>query len=587
MSHIQSDTVFPISVAIIYPMHSYTNSQTTASFSAYDFPEALQHTLAHMQYTVPTTIQQKAIPSILADHDILGSAATGSGKTGAFAIPLVAKLLNSSQDMVLVLTPTRELASQVMSIFKQLLGKRSKIKTALLIGGEHIKRQFDQLREQPRVIVGTPGRVNDHIERKTLKLHNTKYLVLDETDRMLDMGFDEQIAAIIQDLPTQRQTLMFSATISNRIAGLSKQYLTNPQRVDCGDTNRPAPKITQENIHTSEKGKYNILKEELNKREGSVIIFVKTKRDADDLAFRLRDEDHRANAIHGDLQQRRRERVISDFRQKKYRIMVATDVASRGLDIPHIEHVINFNLPHCPEDYIHRIGRTARAGATGSALNFISPEDDKKWKAINRLMNPSKKQNDEDHDSPRSGQRSYRSTNKGGRFGSSRYGYDKNNRSAHGSHDRRHERGNERGNDRGGRFAAPFGEARRSTDRPQGIFQSSAFAGGKRKKYGTSNGAANIGHAGHAARNTNHYDSRNNNGRATGGYTNTSRHSGYAGQAKASNSNSSTGGRRTFHNPKFDANRKSAPFNAHYEEQSGAVKKGVEKKRYNAYRENA
>ena len=181
---------------------------------------------------------------------------------------------------------------------------------------------------------------------------------------------------------------MFSATIANRIAALAKRYLNNPERVDCGATNTPAPKIKQENIHTSEKAKYNILTQELSKREGSVIVFVKTKRDADELACRLRSHDHLADAIHGDLQQRRRERVIRDFRQQRYRIMVATDVASRGLDIPHIEHVINFSLPHCPEDYIHRIGRTARAGAEGSALNLISPEDDKKWKAIHRLLNP-------------------------------------------------------------------------------------------------------------------------------------------------------------------------------------------------------
>lgn len=486
-----------------------------ASFSMFDFPEALTHTLLHMKYEVPTGIQLKAIPLILNGSDILGSAATGSGKTGAFSIPLVAKLLNSSNESVLVLTPTRELASQVLSIFHQLLGKKSKINTALLIGGDPIVKQFRQLQASPRVIVGTPGRVNDHLIRRTLNLQNTKYLVLDETDRMLDMGFDVQIKEIIRQTPKERQTLMFSATIANRIATLSKEYLTNPQRVDCGASNLPAPKIKQENIHTSQKAKYENLIQELGKRTGSVIIFAKTKRDTDELARRLREDGHRADAIHGDLQQRRRERVVSDYRLKKFRILVATDVASRGLDIPHIEHVINFDLPHCPEDYIHRIGRTARAGAEGAALNLISPEDDKKWRAINQLMNPGSHRNDRDGDrssrAPRRGGYSGNRSNSGGGNGGGGghrafQGYSSNGASSQGG-----------GGYGGGRSSANTGS-------------SAADGGDRRKKYGNSNGASNTG--GYAG-------SREGNGASSGRRTFTNNN------ANSSNSRDSGGARKS------------------------------------------
>lgn len=480
----------------------------TNTFAMFNLPESLSHTLAHMKYEVPTPVQCKTIPRILEGKDILASAQTGTGKTGAFAIPLVAKILESSNDSVLVLTPTRELASQVMDIFHQLLGKRSKISTALLIGGDAIVKQFRQLNQNPRVIVGTPGRVNDHIMRRTLKLHDTKYLVLDETDRMLDMGFDIQIEEIIRHLPTERQTLMFSATIANRIAALSKKYLNNPERIDCGVTNTAAPKIKQENIHTSEKAKYEILTQELGKREGSVIVFVKTKRDADELASRLRHHDHRADAIHGDLQQRRRERVISDFRQKRYRIMVATDVASRGLDIPHIEHVINFNLPHCPEDYIHRIGRTARAGAEGSALNLISPEDDKKWKAINRLLNPGSAKHDHEERSSRGGSRrgGYGGNRPYQQYGSSRGGQGngrgqgggyrgQGGQGGQGGYGRRNQEDNRGGFGGGeghqfGRYASNTSSSSSNSNASRGDTKIS-YVGDKRKKYGSSNGVSN------------------------------------------------------------------------------------------------
>lgn len=358
------------------------------TFSGFGLPAALAQSLERMQYTTPTPIQMQAIPPALEGKDILGSAQTGTGKTAAFSIPLVSRLMNNPRGSAIIMLPTRELAVQVVDVIKKMLGGIGNIPTALLIGGESMGPQFSQLRARPRVIVGTPGRINDHLERGTLMLHDTNFLVLDEMDRMLDMGFSIQIDRIIKFLPKVRQTLMFSATLPANILKMSEKYLNNPVRIAIGQTNATAPKIKQEIIHTEDGNKYSILMEQLTKREGSIIIFVKTKRSADKLADKLNKQGQNAEAIHGDLQQRKRDRVIAAFRAKKYRIMVATDIASRGLDIPHIEHVINYDLPQAPEDYIHRIGRTARAGAEGSSVCLISPDDSGKWRAIHRLLHP-------------------------------------------------------------------------------------------------------------------------------------------------------------------------------------------------------
>ncbi|MBI1274990.1 DEAD/DEAH box helicase [bacterium] len=361
------------------------------NFQSLGLPMQLMHSLEQMQFNTPTPIQAQAIPLALEGKDILGSAQTGTGKTGAFGIPLVAHLLNKPRGSALVLTPTRELAVQVLEALEKMLGKYSPIKTALLIGGEPMPKQFQQLRARPRLIVGTPGRINDHLARGTLALHDAGFLVLDETDRMLDMGFGVQLEKIAKYLPKQRQTLMFSATMPGNIMQLSSKYLTDPVRITVGSTTAAAPKIQQEIIQTSEGDKYNHLIEQLNNREGSIIIFVKTKWGAEKMAIKLSRSGHSADAIHGDLRQNKRDRVIQSFRDKKHRIMVATDIAARGLDIPHIEHVINYDLPQAPEDYIHRIGRTARAGAEGSAICLITPQDGSKWRAIHKLMHPGEK----------------------------------------------------------------------------------------------------------------------------------------------------------------------------------------------------
>lgn len=361
------------------------------NFNSLGLPQPLLQALEHMQFTTPTPIQAQAIPPALEGKDILGSAQTGTGKTAAFGIPIAVKLMSSPRGTALVMTPTRELAVQVSQMLNLLLRKQPGLKSALLIGGESMPKQLDQLRARPRLIVGTPGRINDHLERGSLMLHDTQFLVLDETDRMLDMGFSVQIERIMKFLPPKRQTLLFSATLPHNIVKLSEKYLTHPVRVSVGPSSTPAPKIKQEILHLSEAEKFPQLLTELGQREGSVIVFVKTKWGAEKMAEKLRRQKLSADAIHGDLRQNQRDRVIAAFRNKKHRILVATDIAARGLDIPHIEHVINYDLPQCPEDYIHRIGRTARAGAEGSAMCFITPSDKEKWWAIQRMLNPEAK----------------------------------------------------------------------------------------------------------------------------------------------------------------------------------------------------
>lgn len=376
------------------------------TFQEMDLPKDLVNTLKNMNFETPTPIQSEAIPLALAGKDILGSAQTGTGKTGAFGIPLVAKLLNDPKGSALVITPTRELATQVLKQLHAFLGRKSKIKSALLIGGESMYKQLSDLRQRPRIVVGTPGRINDHLERGSLMLFSTKFLVLDETDRMLDMGFTVQIDNIMRHLTsTDRQTLLFSATLPTNIARIAQKYQTDPVRVAVNAVSSPVEKIKQENLKTNDNDKYPDLLNQLEEREGSIIIFVKTKHGTEKMAKRLSREGHSTDAIHGNLKQNRRDRVLNAFRKKKYRILVATDVAARGLDVPHIKHVINYDLPQCPEDYIHRIGRTGRAGAEGEALNFITPSDRRKWNAIDELLNPDKKRSSQDNTRRSSGRR--------------------------------------------------------------------------------------------------------------------------------------------------------------------------------------
>jgi len=360
------------------------------TFNEAAIPQALFHRLEQIGFVTPTPIQAQAIPVALEGNDILGSAQTGTGKTAAFGIPLVSRLLTDDQANALILLPTRELAGQVLKALQQFIG-RSNIPAVLLIGGEDMGKQIRKLRAKPRLIVGTPGRINDHLIRGTLKLSATNFLVLDEVDRMLDMGFGVQLDAIAKHLTSKRQTLMFSATVPHGIQKISAKYLSDPVRISIGSAHVPAANVKQEHVRLGDKEKYPRLLAELEARQGSILVFVKTKHGADNMSKKLRKLGHQSEALHGDLRQNKRNQVIAGFRAQKYRILVATDVAARGLDIPHIGHVINHDLPQSPEDYIHRIGRTARAGADGEAINFISPSDGAKWHAIEKLLNPGKK----------------------------------------------------------------------------------------------------------------------------------------------------------------------------------------------------
>ena len=393
------------------------------NFEGFSLSQNLKNSLVRMNFIAPTPIQISSIPIALEGKDILGSAQTGTGKTAAFSIPLVELLSRSKHGSALVLTPTRELANQVIAVIIQLLGKNNPIKAACLIGGESMHKQLGQLKSRPRIIVGTPGRINDHLDRKSLKLSDTGFLVLDETDRMLDMGFGVQIDRILKHLPLKKQTLMFSATLPDEIVRMSSKYLKNPERVSMGATNVLSIKIKQEVVHIQQEQKYNELIKQLQQRTGSVLVFVKTKHNSKNLAAKLCKEKFKADALHGNLRQSKRTTVMSAFRNKKFTILVATDIAARGLDVPHIEHVINYDLPQVAEDYIHRMGRTARAGAEGSSLSFITSNDREKWNAIERLLDPTKKK--ENFSKSRSGggfQRDYKNKKRGG-------GRDKNRRS--------------------------------------------------------------------------------------------------------------------------------------------------------------
>ncbi|MDC1462767.1 DEAD/DEAH box helicase [Alphaproteobacteria bacterium] len=358
------------------------------NFKLLKIEDSLKNSLEKMKFTKPTPIQAMAIPVALEGKDILGTAQTGTGKTLAFSVPLVNKLILDKNAFALVMCPTRELATQVMAAIKSIISDKINIKTALLIGGEAMQKQLRQLGNRSRIIVGTPGRINDHLKRKSLNLSATKYLVLDETDRMLDMGFTPQIELILKFVPKDHQTLLFSATLPQNIVRISERYLNKPQRISTGSTSVPIAKIKQETLQVFKENKYDQLVDQFIARKGSILVFVKTKRGADKMVKRLKEEGHSADAIHGDLRQSKRDRVITSFRKGLKRILIATDVAARGLDIPLIQHVINYDLPQVPEDYVHRIGRTARAGTEGSALTFLTPDDRSMWNEISKLIDP-------------------------------------------------------------------------------------------------------------------------------------------------------------------------------------------------------
>ncbi len=358
------------------------------NFERFGLSKNLNRALLDMDFKNPTPIQSQAIPLALEGKDILGSAQTGTGKTAAFCIPMVELLTRNMNMTALVMTPTRELARQVLDVVNQLIGKKSSIRSACLIGGEAMGKQLNQLRKGPRIIVGTPGRINDHLESETLDLIDCRYLVLDETDRMLDMGFGRQIDQTLQYFPSEKQTLLFSATLPVKIIKLSNKYLYKPERIAVESEKVLLTNIKHEIINIDHNKKYKKLLTKLSDSNGSVLIFAKTKHGTQRIAKNLTNDGYKADALNGNLNQNKRDKVMNNFRLKKFRVLVATDIASRGLDVDHIEHVVNYDLPQVAEDYIHRIGRTGRAGSDGSATCFISPEEQPLWDQINYLLNP-------------------------------------------------------------------------------------------------------------------------------------------------------------------------------------------------------
>lgn len=356
------------------------------SFKELALPEVLEQALAAMSYQKPTPIQAQAIPPALLNRDIMGCAQTGTGKTAAFGIPLVAALLKTSHKSALVLVPTRELALQVEEVLGKLVHFSPTLKTVVLIGGASMNAQTRALRSKPRIVVATPGRLVDHLRQGNLTLSNAEVLVLDEADRMLDMGFLPQLNQVLRYLPRVRQTMLFSATFPNDLQKLAGKYLKEPVKVTVGTVSKPAAKIKQSTIQATIATKNDVLMDELNARNGSVLIFARTKRRTDKLARVLTEYGFKAGRIHGDRSQKQRQDAIDGFRDGKFKILVATDIAARGLDIPHIAHVINYDLPMTPEEYVHRIGRTARAGAEGNAVSLLTPEDRGQWKQISRHL---------------------------------------------------------------------------------------------------------------------------------------------------------------------------------------------------------
>lgn len=348
--------------------------KTFEAFTDLDIPRRLKSNLDHMGFYEPTPVQAETILPALEGKDVLGTAQTGTGKTGAFGIPLVTKLYDDKKSYALVLAPTRELAAQIFKVLGE-MSHGTKMHGALLVGGESFNRQKDEIRKGIDYIVATPGRLNDHLEQKTVKLGAYNILVLDEVDRMLDMGFLPQIKAILRHVPKERQTLLFSATLPTEITRLAHSLLKDPVRIAIGPASTPISQVKEETVRTTNEGKVSIVLRELKSRDGRILIFTRTKSRAERLSTVIHKEGYKVVCLHGDRSQGQRKEALERFRKGSHRVMVATDLAGRGIDVTDIEHVINYDVPATREDYIHRIGRTGRAGKTGTALNLLVTGD--------------------------------------------------------------------------------------------------------------------------------------------------------------------------------------------------------------------
>jgi ATP-dependent RNA helicase DeaD len=356
-----------------------------SSFEQFGLPPFIAKSLLRLDFKTPTPIQQQAIGPAIEGHDIFGMAQTGTGKTAAFSIPLAVRLNAQPQQHALVLVPTRELAQQVHAFVRELAGKHQQMRIALIIGGASMHMQRVELRRGARIIIATPGRLTDHLRSDPKLLVRSSIVVVDEADRMMDMGFMPQLKQILKAVPRVRQTMMFSATFPPDIKNLAAQFMHKPVTISVGDS-RPVEKIEQVVRQVTHKEKNDVLLDELNARQGSVLIFTRTKHRTDRLNKYLESYGYSTARIHGNRTLAQRKAAVDGFRSGKVRILVATDIVSRGIDIADIAHVINYDLPQAPEDYIHRIGRTARNGKGGQALCLLTPEDRGMWRAISKLV---------------------------------------------------------------------------------------------------------------------------------------------------------------------------------------------------------
>lgn len=377
------------------------NKNTRFTFSDFNINDKLLKGITALGFKMPSPIQEQAIPIVLEGHDLIAQAQTGTGKTAAFAIPILNKLDNSSQIEALIITPTRELAMQISDeVFK--LGRFLRTNTICIYGGQSSRRQIELLEKKPKVMVATPGRLLDHLSNNRIKNFNPKIVVLDESDEMLDMGFLDSIEEIFKYLPRHRQTLLFSATMPTQIKNLANKILNNPKSI----------KIASMNVtNTDIEQKYYIINE--NERDNAIvrlldatspkksIIFTRMKKEADVLSNFLKSKGYKSVSLHGDMEQRERQVSIRAFKEDRVNILVATDVASRGLDISDVSHVFNYHMPLNPEVYVHRIGRTGRAGKKGVAITLVTPLE---FKDLRRIKNQIKTSlelfeisNDSDH----------------------------------------------------------------------------------------------------------------------------------------------------------------------------------------------
>ncbi len=361
-----------------------TNQKSSFFFTELGLATSLLKVLEQHKFINPTPIQHQCIPLALAGHDVVGIAQTGTGKTLAFGLPMIQNL-GKEKGQGLILLPTRELALQVDEVLQK-IGRSLGLKTAVLIGGAPMFKQVHALKKNPHIIVATPGRMNDHLQQKTVSLDKVKVIVLDEADRMLDVGFMPQIKQILKNAPKERQTLLFSATMPSAIAELSAQFMKMPLRIEVAPAGTPAANVVQEVYVVKKETKMQLLEKILSDNSGSVLLFSRTKFGAKRISAQLRSLGHSAVEIHSNRSLGQRRAALQGFKSGEYRILVATDIAARGIDVNNIALVINYDLPDALEDYVHRIGRTGRAGKSGKAISFAVPGEEYDVRKIEKLI---------------------------------------------------------------------------------------------------------------------------------------------------------------------------------------------------------